>query len=151
MVPGNICRWIIGNRVAASRLSTGIISPSVVSISTAPKTHWCLTLCPLWYFRRTSIHSSISTVWPTPPMTKGFRLKCSAHTSRMKFFQSTTVRLLSRCNSCMKSTCRQYCRLHKYIKRTTVALDKFVLAKKVPLWSDAQCLHRWHRQQSLSI
>lgn len=146
-----MCCCIMGNRVAASRVATGTIRHSLVLMSIAPKTHWCLTMCPRWYFRRTSMHSSISTVWPTPPMITGFQLKCSAHTLRMKFFQSTTVWLLSTPNSCWKSIWLQYCRHHKYINLTTVAVDILAFVKKVPCLSDTDRLHGWHRHLSVEI
>ena len=39
--------------------------------------------------------SSIATVTPSPPMVTGFATKCSAQTSRQKFFQPTAVCLAS--------------------------------------------------------
>ena len=55
-VPGRVCCWIIGSRVAASLCCTSWTYPSagVWLMSTIPKTHiWDDAACPRWYWRRT--------------------------------------------------------------------------------------------------
>jgi hypothetical protein len=52
----------------SARYDTGTKNILPDSRSTPPPTHWPFTGCPLWYFRRPNLLSSISTVLLGPPI-----------------------------------------------------------------------------------
>ena len=71
----------IGSSVAASLCGTATRKLCLVSTSIPPNTHWVFTILPTLAFSLTNADSSISTVWPGPPIRSGCLMKDSAKMS----------------------------------------------------------------------
>ena len=87
VVPGLMLSFIIFTKVSAFLLSTHLKKQSFVSRSIPPKTQTPFTLLPLWYLRLPNLLSSISTIWPTPPICFESLSNIVSHTSLQKLYQ----------------------------------------------------------------
>ena len=68
VVPGSVRARIRFVSVSTVLSGTGTRNVLPDPRSTPPNTHWPLTGCPLWYFRRPNLLPSISTVLLGPPI-----------------------------------------------------------------------------------
>jgi hypothetical protein len=80
-----------GQKCVGCSVLDGTRNVCLDSRSTLPNTHWPLTGCPLWYFRRPNLLSSISTVLLGPPILTELHSKYTSMTSLQNMPQSANV------------------------------------------------------------
>ena len=81
----------MGNNVAVSRAATTSMNTLSDPLSIPPNTHLPSLSLPLLYLRLPNLDSSISTIFPGPPIGANHPSRYAAQTSRQKWHQSTAV------------------------------------------------------------
>ena len=82
---------MMGNNVAVSRAATTSMNTLSDPLSIPPNTHLPSLSLPLLYLRLPNLDSSISTIFPGPPIGANRPSRYAAQTSRQKWHQSTAV------------------------------------------------------------
>ena len=129
VVPGRMYCWMIGSRVCLLLSGTTVIKALGVPLSIPPNTQCPSTERPRLYLRFPNFDSSISTIFPGPPIMIGCARKYSAQTSLKKLNQSMAT-LLDIFTSAAASV-TLVCRDQRYINFRMVTKESFDLLKKL--------------------